>query len=354
VSSVTIVDVAQRVGVSVATISRYLSGLTVRQEEDIRVAIADLKYRPSVTARNLKSGRTGTIAVIVPDISNPFFSAIVQGAESAAGDEYMVLLVNTADSNDREERALGKVFGRVDGVILAPNNEMTKSPNFFSNFGLPIVFVDRLTENSENFDSVLVDNVRGAELATRHLIELGHFKIAIISGPMETTPGKLRVEGYRNALKKAKLRAQPEYFQESDFSQSGGYQAMKALLNLAERPTAVFTANNLMTIGALEAIRESGISIPDDISLIGFDDLDFAHIIEPPLTVISRDVRLQGAKAMEMLLDRLRGNVSFPPQHQMVEVQMIERGSCAAPSFGNSHGLGISSSLKNSNPRSNN
>lgn len=320
---------AKHVGVSVATISRHLSGFTVRNEEKIRQAIIDLNYRPSAAARNLKSGRTGIIAIVVPDITNPFFASIVEGAESAVGDDRMILLVNTGDSREREEKALTQLFGRVDGVIMAPLTEDEEGPSFFSQFGLPIVFVDRVTRNGERFSSVLTDNSRGASIATDYLIGLGHKKIAMISGPLTTTPGKRRADGFRASLKKASLT--PQYFIESDFSQAGGYASMCALFERDEAPTAVFTANNLMTIGALHALRDRGVHVPHQISIIGFDDLDFAELISPPLTVIVRDARLQGSLAMQMMIKHLATGVSTPPEHSMVDVQLVERGSCAPP-----------------------
>jgi len=321
--------VAKHVGVSVATISRHLSGFTVRNEEKIRQAIIDLNYRPSAAARNLKSGRTGIIAIVVPDITNPFFASIVEGAESAVGDDRMILLVNTGDSREREEKALTQLFGRVDGVIMAPLTEDEEGPSFFSQFGLPIVFVDRVTRNGERFSSVLTDNSRGASIATDYLIGLGHKKIAMISGPLTTTPGKRRADGFRASLKKASLT--PQYFIESDFSQAGGYASMCALFERDEAPTAVFAANNLMTIGALHALRDRGVHVPHQISIIGFDDLDFAELISPPLTVIARDARLQGSLAMQMMIKYLATGVSTPPEHSMVDVQLVERGSCAPP-----------------------
>ncbi len=320
---------AKHVGVSVATISRHLSGFTVRNEEKIRQAIIDLNYRPSAAARNLKSGRTGIIAIVVPDITNPFFASIVEGAESAVGDDRMILLVNTGDSREREEKALTQLFGRVDGVIMAPLTEDEEGPSFFSQFGLPIVFVDRVTRNGERFSSVLTDNSRGASIATDYLIGLGHKKIAMISGPLTTTPGKRRADGFRASLKKASLT--PQYFIESDFSEAGGYASMCALFERDEAPTAVFAANNLMTIGALHALRDRGVHVPHQISIIGFDDLDFAELISPPLTVIARDARLQGSLAMQMMIKYLATGVSTPPEHSMVDVQLVERGSCAPP-----------------------
>lgn len=330
-STVTITDVAKRVGVSVATISRYLSGFTVRNAEDIREAISELNYRPSAAARNLKSGRTGIIAIVVPDITNPFFAAIVEGAESAVGDDRMVLLVNTGAIREREEKALSQLFGRVDGVIMAPSTEEQHAPAFFSQFGLPIVFVDRVTQDGERFSSVLAENAKGAELATGHLISHGHSKIAMISGPNSATPGRKRADGYRQAMKKAKIEVIDDFFIESDFTEAGGNLAMKQLLSLPTPPTAVFAANNLMTIGALHALREAVVSVPSEISIIGFDDHDFADLIDPPITVISRDARLQGSKAMELMIKQLSDGSATQPEHSMVDVFLVERGSCAPP-----------------------
>jgi LacI family transcriptional regulator len=328
-STVTITDVAKHVGVSVATISRHLSGFTVRNEERIRQAIIELNYRPSAAARNLKSGRTGIIAIVVPDITNPFFASIVEGAEGAVGEDRMILLVNTGDSRQREEKALSQLFGRVDGVIMAPLTEDEDGPSFFSQFGLPIVFVDRVTQDGEKFSSALTDNSKGASIAVNHLIGLGHRKIAMISGPLSTTPGKKRADGFIASLKESDLSI--DYFIESDFSEEGGYAAMCTLLEQDDAPTAVFAANNLMTIGALHALRDRGVRVPDQISIIGFDDLDFAELINPPLTVIARDARLQGALAMELMIKQLTTGASTPTEHSMVDVQLIERGSCAPP-----------------------
>ena len=330
-STVTITDVAKRVGVSVATISRYLSGFTVRNQEQIREAIIELNYRPSAAARNLKSGRTGIIAIVVPDITNPFFASIVEGAESAVGEDRMILLVNTGDSREREEKALSQLFGRVDGVIMAPLTEDEDGPSFFSQFGLPIVFVDRVTKDGEKFSSVLTDNAKGAQLATEYLISHGHRKIAMIGGPCSTTPGKKRADGYRAALTKGEITFLNEYFIESDFSEAGGYAAMSQLLEIDAPPTAVFVANNLMTMGALHALRDRGVSVPGEISIIGFDDLECAELINPPLTVIARDARLQGSQAMDLMIKHLNHGRATPPEHSMVDVHLVERGSCALP-----------------------
>ncbi len=153
----------------------------------------------------------------------------------------------------------------------------------------------------------------------------------MIGGPISTTPGKRRADGYRSALAKSGISSQVEYFIESDFSEAGGYAAMCQLLEEDTPPTAVFVANNLMTIGALHALRDRGVSVPQEISIIGFDDLEFAELVNPPLTVIARDARLQGSQAMELMIKHLENGGATPPEHSMVDVQLVERGSCALP-----------------------
>jgi LacI family transcriptional regulator len=329
-SNATISDVARKVGVSESTVSRYLSGFKVRNSESIKRAIKDLNYRPNIMARNLKSGKTGMVAVIVPDITNPFFASIVRGAEVAAGDEYMLQLISTGDDPEKEEAAIRRLIGRVDGLIYVPSKENSHAISEISKSAFPVVFVDRVISNLKSFDSVLADNYAGAFLATNHLIDHGHIEIAHIAGPVTSTPGKGRSEGYLAALKKSKITHNPNYFVESDFTVLGGYQAMMGLLSLKKRPSAVFAGNNLMTIGALKALKESKVSVPNDMAVIGFDDHELSDLVDPPLTVISRDAHLQGALAMSTLLERIREGYQFPPKQLKVDANLVIRMSCGS------------------------
>ena len=329
-SKATISDVARKVGVSESTVSRFISGYKVRNAKRISRAIKDLDYRPNIVARNLKTGRTGLIAVVVPDITNPFFASLVRGAEIAAGDEYMIQLINTGDDLEREKWALKRMIGRVDGVIYVPLQESSEAISEKALGSLPLVFVDRVLTRSNGFDSVLADNCQGGFLAASHLIELGHTSIAIISGPQSSTPGRERAIGFNKALKEKGIVQNSQYFRESDFTSLGGYQAMSGLLSLKVRPTAVFIANNLMTIGALKALKEHRISVPEDVAVIGFDDHEISDLIDPPLTVISRDAHLQGALAMATLLERIRGINQFPPKQIKVDVNLVVRKSCGS------------------------
>jgi len=330
VSNVTISDVARKVGVSESTVSRCLSGFNVRNAEAIRKAIKELGYRPNLVARNLKSGRTGLVALIVPDITNPFFASIVRGAELAAGEDYMIQLINTGEQPEREEWAIQRMMGQVDGIIYVPSQEDSEAMTDVTDRSIPLVFVDRLIKNFRNIDSVLADNLTGGEMATQHLLEHGHTKIAHISGPLTSTPGKERAAGFARALKAHKIKEDSNYFVESDFTVLGGYQAMMSLLSLPTPPTAVFVANNQMTIGALKALKEKAIKTPEKMAIIGFDDHELTDLIDPPLTVISRDAHLQGAIAMQTLLERIKGGNQFPPKRIKVDVRLIVRGSCGS------------------------
>jgi LacI family transcriptional regulator len=330
-STATITDVARLAGVSSATVSRYFNGARVQNPEAIDAAVSQLNYRPSLAARSLKTGRSGVIAIIVPDITNDFFSSLVRGAESVADEDRMVLLVNTGDSREREEKALGQLFGRVDGAILAPLTEDEDIPSRFRELGLPLVFVDRVTRSEESVSSVLADNAGGAKLATDHLADHGHTRIAMIGGPLGTTPGRYRAEGFRDALAARGIELPEAYFVESDFSEAGGYRSMDHLLRLRPAPTAVFTANNLLTLGALRLLRERGVQIPEQMSIIGFDDISTAELLCPPLTTIARDAFYQGAKAMELMTKLLDKGSSTVVERSIVEVRLIERESCGAP-----------------------
>ena len=328
---VAITDVAALAGVSTATVSRYLSGQQVRAAERIRSAIAELDYSPSRTARALKSGITYTVAIVVPDITNPFFASVVKGIESMSRQgPYHISLYNTDEDPDRERQVIGTVVSQVDGIILAPANEQDQTPDLVRRAGIPLVFLDRTLSQGDGFDSVLVDNEGGGAAAARHLLGLGHQRIAIIAGPLVTTPGRQRFAGFTAEAERRGAALPDEYRRISDFREAGGYRETLALLALAKPPTAMFVSNNKMTIGALKALNDMSVSIPAEISIIGFDDLDLAVLLSPPLTVIRRDATEQGALAMRLLLKRLSG-VRDRPRSITLDTELVVRGSCAPP-----------------------
>jgi LacI family transcriptional regulator len=330
----TIHDVAARAGVSAATVSRHLRGHRVRTAEAIQEAIDVLGYRPSIAAQSLKSGRTHTIGVVVPDITNPYFAAVVKGMESASRDRgYRILLANSDESSEREDDVLTDMIHQVDGVILAPATEQDETPLHVRDAGVPLVFVDRDLAGGEHFDAVLVNNHEGGRQAASHLLSLGHTRIAAISGQQETTPGRHRREGFVEALADGGMELLPEFDLIGDFREESGYQLTLQLLSSAEPPTAVFTANNLMTLGALKALHDMRVGVPDQVSVIGFDDLDTGPLLNPPLTVIDRPMVEQGVLAMRLLLQRLGQDDDRDSGSRRItlDTKLVERGSTGVP-----------------------
>jgi LacI family transcriptional regulator len=325
----TISDVARLAEVSIATVSRFQRGEKVRAAERIRAAIDELEYRPNHTARSLRSGIKHAVAVVVPDVTNPFFAAVVKGVESVSRESpYNIFLYNTDESAQAEDAVLADLVWEVDGIILAPSTEQVQTPVHAQRAGVPLVFIDRTLAQGEHFDSVLVDNYGGGRQAAEHLLELGHRRLAIIAGPLNTTPGRERFKGFVDTVQAAGIEMVEECRQVADFRESGGYQAALALLGLAQPPTAIFSSNNLMTIGALKALTDMGARVPEDFSLIGFDDLKLAPLLRPALTVIERSEVQQGVLAMRLLLRRLAGNVD-PARTITLETRLVKRASCA-------------------------
>ena len=324
-------EVAQAAGVSTASVSRYLSGAPVRSSVAIARAIAELGYSPSVVARSLKSGRHGSIGVIVPDFTNPFFSALVKGIEQETRvSGYQVLLGNSDEDPHQEDALLAALSQRTDGIIMAPLVEEGRSVLGLSRITTPVVLVDRDVHTSHAFDRVLVDNLSGSQQAVDHLVSLGHTRIGFISGPLQSTPGRARHEGFRSAMAGHNLVVADNLVRISDFRENGGYQSMKDIWTMPDRPSAVFIANNLMTIGALNALSDLKVQVPRDISVIGFDDLSFAALLNPPLTAIRRPDIEQGASAARLLLGRILDGDESAPQSVTLPVELVVRGSTSA------------------------
>jgi len=331
----TIVDVAARAGVSTATVSRYLRGDPVRAADAVGAAIAALRYRPNVVAQSLKSGRTGAIGVVVPDVTNPFFAAVVKGLERASREAaYRVLLANTDESAEREAEVLADLAGRVDGFIVAPTTEQDQAPLHLLDAGVSMVFIDRELAGAERCDVVLVDNEGGGRAAAEHLAGLGHRRVAMINGPRQTTPGRGRRDGFLDGLAAAGLELPADCDVVGDFREDSGYQLALQLLALPDPPTAIFTANNLMTVGALKALGDLRVAIPRQMSLIGFDDLTLGSLLTPGLTCIARPDVEQGSLAMQLLLGRLAGRAHDEPRRLVLRTELLVRGSTAPPEPG--------------------
>ncbi|HVX47041.1 MAG TPA: LacI family DNA-binding transcriptional regulator [Mycobacteriales bacterium] len=328
----TIRDVAARARVSAATVSRVLNGRTdvaTDLRERVLDAVADLGYRPNGLARSLRMRATTVLGVIISDVTNPFFTSMVRGIEDtaqAAG--YSVVLANSDEDPDKERRYLEVAAAeQMAGVILSPASSRDTRIDVLADPGIPVVTIDRRLRGDAgaSVDSVLVNNFRAAQQATEHLIEQGCRRIGFVAGPVATTTGSRRLAGHRAALKAAGIDDDESLVVQADFRIDGGREATEKLLADTDID-ALFVSNNLMTIGALEALAEAGKNIPDDVAVIGFDDMSWATALRPPLTAVTQPTYQIGQQTAELLLRRINGEKS-PPQHIVLSAELVIRGS---------------------------
>jgi LacI family repressor for deo operon, udp, cdd, tsx, nupC, and nupG len=327
---VRIADVAKMANVSTATVSRVISNAgTVKQETADKVleAINKLNYKPNMLARQLRRLETKTIIVIIPDITNTFFSNVLRGIESVATEyAYQVLLGDAQNIVERESSYLA-VLGekKADGVILLTARTDQRALEEISK-EFPVVLACEYFEGS-NLPTVSIDNISSARKATEHLISLNHKRIGHISGPLKVVVGRDRLKGFNQAMAQHGLFVDPLLVQEGDFSYASGINLMKKLLTLEVPPTAVFAANDEMAMGAIKAAKSKGFKVPEDLSVVGFDDIKFASIFEPALTTIAQPTFDIGKKAMELLL-KLINNKELEKNQIILADKLIVRDSC--------------------------
>lgn len=327
---VTISDVAKLANVSTATVSRVLSNSgNVKKEttEKVLEAIQKLNYQPNVLARQLRKLETKTILVVVPDITNTFFSKILRGIERVAiENDYEVLLGDTGNDVERERGYLDILRQKkADGMILLTARlESHLLEEMAGEF--PVVLACEYLEGS-TIPTVSIDNISSARKATEYLINLGHRRIGFISGPLNVILSRDRLKGFRQAMAQHNIPIESFLVQEGDFSFESGYNMMMKFLALDQPPTAVFAANDEMAIGAIKAIKSKGLHVPDDISVVGFDDIKFASIYEPALTTISQPMFEIGKKAMELLI-KLINKDQLEKNQYILEDQLVIRETC--------------------------
>jgi DNA-binding LacI/PurR family transcriptional regulator len=334
-ATVKLEDVARMAEVSISTVSRVINEPElVREDTRARVqdAIQALRYQPSRVARRLRveNGRANLIGLITPDIQNPFFADVARGVEDVAQQHgYMIFLGNSDEDATKERRYLDVMRAEsVDGLIVPPISENDAAMAELSEVGLPMVCVDRRLARV-TIDTVVVDNVRGAHEAVDHLIRLGHRRIGFIEGRPELSTSKERLRGYRQALEDHDIAFDRALIREGDSRQASGHRFAQELLDLPERPTALLGGNNLMTLGALEAIYSKGVKIPDDLALISYDDMPWAMAFNPPLTAVRQPGYDVGRRAMELLLQRIR-EPGRSTSLVMLQPELIVRESCGA------------------------
>jgi DNA-binding LacI/PurR family transcriptional regulator len=311
-------QIAERADVSIGTVSHVIND-TAKVREKLRQRVLDairsLGYQPSQLARGLRRNQTNILVMIIPDITNPFFPAVVRGVEDVAYNRsFRLALCNTDNDAQKETLYLNEMRSyRPAGwlVIPATDSQMTMQLKPSAASGTPVVCIDRQPDGWKG-DVVLAANQAGARSATQHLLRMGHRQLAVITGPLHLTNAVERLKGFKNALAEANVSIEPEYVQEARFNRQSGYEAAKRLLRMLPRPTAIFACNDLMAMGVLLAARELGLHCPDQLSIVGFDDLDFAEFTAPALTSVHQSGYQLGTTAARLLLERIDGSRSEP------------------------------------------
>lgn len=330
----TLHDLAHELNLSIATISRALSrpeDVAPLTRQRVLAAVHRHGYTPNGTRRSLRTQQTRTIGVIVSDIRNLFFAAVVKAIEDEArANGYSVLICNADEDSAKEEAALQLLLDRkVSGVINCSTGANLDLLRAFQKSGAVLVDLDR-ESGLKNVDTVVVDNRLGAELATQHLAALGHREIATIAGPQHLSNARGRLAGFEDSLRNHGIRVKKPYVQFGDFRQQSGYQCAQRLLSLRCPPTALFVANVEMAAGVIAFVRDKGVAIPRELSMVSFDDSFWARYMDPPLTVIAQPMEKMGKCTMELLLARLRKGK--PAQTLVFPPELIIRQSTAPPS----------------------
>jgi LacI family transcriptional regulator len=337
----TISDVAKRAGVSAMTVSRVVNGTGYTSSETrarVESAIEELGYVPNALARQLRSKRTKTIALVVSDISNPFFTTIARGVEDyAVGHGFSVMYCNTDESEVEEEQYLLMLIERqVDGVLLVPARSSGDSFRLLQTHRMPVVVLDRRIAAS-GVDSVRCDSEAGAYALTKHLVDLGHRRVAVLTGRRNVSTSVDRVAGCRRALEEAGLDLPDELvhwggFNLGKLNQADGHRmTVEVLAAEGERPTAIFCANNFIGFGAIRALREAGLHVPDDMSIVAFDDLPEEWISEPFLTVAAQPAYEIGQRGAKLLLDHVTGSHEPTGESVILPFELIIRRSSGPP-----------------------
>ena len=326
---VTIRDVARAAGVSNATVSQVVNGSRpVAEATRLRIeqVIAELGYRPNTFARALKTLRSQLVGVVLPDLSNPFYPTLVRGVQDELGlHGYHAVIVNTEAERAQELELVAELVARqVDGLVLTTFTLSDADYAGIAAKGVPFVVVGQ----TANFDHAHTSDYAAAFEMTSYLLEQGYGSVAHLAGPagIGIGPAAPRLAGYRAAMRKRGLRGPAAPVVRGDFTVAGGNKAMLQLLESEPRPRAVFCANDLMALGAIEAARTAGLRVPEDLAVAGFDDIDAASLVRPSLTTVQNSGRELGAKAAGLLLDRMRG-ADGPPVEVKVTFTLKKRDS---------------------------
>ena len=332
-------DVARRAGVSPSTVSYVINNgpRPVSDAAKTRVlqAVKELGYRPNAVARNLRRQRTSILGLVIPDIINPYFAQVAQGIEAVAFErDYTVIFCHTKYSRDQELKYFDQLFvERAAGVLWVPATGDPEPAHRLVEYGLPVVMMDRVLEGIR-VPAVVADNYRGGFLATEHLIALGHRRIGCIARPVLLSHSQERIQGYQAALEKHGIPLDDRLIAAGGYRLENGYEAIQYLLGLDQPPTAVFTYNDIMAIGAIRALRERGLHVPRDFSVVGYDDIPDAAYSCPALTTVRQAKYEMGLKGIELLLRIMDGEIVSPQTETRVAVELVVRETTGpAPNF---------------------
>ncbi len=329
--AVTIKDVAKQAGVSVTTVSRVLNNkpdVSPKTRDKILEIIDELGYNPNGVARGLVMQRTFTLGLIIPDISNPFFPEVARAIEDKAQKlGYSVIFYNTDNHPENEKKAIDLLCSKqVDGLIVSlslGNGELLQK---LQKKNFPVVQIDRSVPGSD-YPAVMIDNKKSSFEIVEYLINAGHQRIAHITGDLHTATARDRLAGYQQALEKADLKVNDKLIINGDYSKDSGWQAMNYLLQLPKKPTAVFAANDLMAIGAYSAAFSADYQIPEDISVVGHDDIDVASVIRPELTTIKQPKYVLGEMAVDLLVQMIEEKSKILKSDKILKADLIIRKS---------------------------
>lgn len=339
---VTLRDIARELGLSVNTVSRALNGKPdVNRETRARVleTARDLGYVPNALAQSLVAGRSLSIGLVLSDVANPFNGKIIRGVEEAARERgYATVLANSNEQDDLERQAVQVLRSkRVDGMLIHPVQASEAHIVALEHDGIPVVLLNR---HSDRFDIsyVIINNASGAYQAVRHLVQLDHRLIAHITGPAQISSVRERITGYEKALDEAGLPRDPRLIVHAGLDMDAGYRAAHELLAAGPRPTAIFTYSDLIAIGVLKALSELHLQVPEDVSLVGFDDIDFASMLQVSLTTVHQPRAQIGRRGAEVLFELMEEPASQRlPRHVILEPELIIRGSTCPPAGKASH-----------------
>lgn len=326
--------VAERAGVSLTTVSHVINNsrfVAPATRQRVIDAMNELNYRPNTLARSLRRGKTFTLGLLVPDSRNPFFAEVARAIEIAAADQkYSVILCNTENTPEREAFCVDLLTSKqVDGLIFVATSDLSESLSELSARQLPVVVVDcDLPEIP--VDSVLTDHRTGGYQATRHLIEQGHNRIACIGGPSNGNPTALRVTGYEDALIEAGIAVDPNLMVTGSYRPESGLRAANQLLSLPDPPTAIFCCSDLMAFGAIHALNRNGLRVPDDVAIVGFDNIELADYTTPPLTSVAQPINEIGTVAASLVLARIHDR-DREIQRPVLSTELVVRQSSVRP-----------------------